>query len=96
MYDLTNAYDHPARVLEDVATKRLSSGEIKLPTVAVVAVAITDLREYEAENDVTFAALDNETLLEVRRAYRALDGDTTMKSTNEFEAAVAALLGLDD
>lgn len=73
--DLKTAKDHPANILRDNHTEY---------------GAAEDLRDYEEANDVTFAALDNQTLQRIREAYEGVIDDEALI------AAVRDLLGLDD
>lgn len=87
--DLTTVQDHPAIVLR---TSAVRDGDADHPHLA----AIRALRSYEGNHKVTFAALDNETLKDVRDRYHALDRARSIQATGDFEQAVSDLLGLSD
>lgn len=83
--DLTNVYDHPAVILEEDC----------YPVVA------GRLRYYEITHGVTFAALDNEALQDVRAAYEqlaatSLDPAEIIWAAQELKRTIACLLGLED
>lgn len=83
--DLKTIYDHPANVIRDWL--------VELPTPHAERPggirAAEVLRSHEAEEGVTFAALDNKALAVIYETY-----DAALSS--EFKRAVADLLGLDD
>lgn len=74
MTDLTTVNDHPARILRDLG--HASSGKL--------------LEEYEQTHDVTFAALDNETLTALQDGW--FDSDMTESDALRL---IELLLGLD-
>ena len=85
--DLKKVNDHPGTLLR----KHGSPGEISAEL----------LRQYEDANGVTFAALDNDALADVRTAYDRLTGGDTHGWVNieriqrDLLVAVDSLLGLD-
>lgn len=97
--DLKTVYDHPAVILEDF-------DEFAVPTDGPRACAGL-LRKWEAKHGVTFAALDNDALRDVREAYSrktdaygigAEESHAYLESCRlaDLESAINDLLGLDD
>lgn len=63
--DLTNVHDHPAVYLKSLSDRyKVSSDPLRAHALATASVA---LHGYERDNKVTFAALDNDVLAEIRR-----------------------------
>lgn len=91
--DLTNIYDHPVSVLN--AAPEHGYGEH-----ADFEKAVEVLRAHEAENNVTFVALDNVTLAAVNEAYEAGESATGLVDVSTahsvLRSVVRDLLGLDD
>jgi hypothetical protein len=80
--NLTTVRDHPAAILQ-------------ADNFQYAARSLTD---YEVEHKITFAALDNDALAEVRAQYAIdpFDAPSTVGLLNDLRAAVNSLLGLDD
>lgn len=108
MTNLRNVPDHPATVVENLNSVGPRPGAWGDARHQLVAVSY-DLRRYEEERDVTFAALDNDTLSAIREVYDrepTLPGGTLVSHTNtirselerlyELESLVSELLGLED
>lgn len=96
--DLSKAPDHPAVLTRANAERQAASGN--LGTSAVLNRWADDLALYQARRGVTFAALDNDALANVREAYertQASDWRTTDHEVaiDDLIIAVQALLGLD-
>lgn len=100
--DLSKAYDHPVQVLrkylESVNRAEAFSAELKKLSAQD---ACQVLEAYEKEHDVTFAALDNETLAALKEAYwRDADPDfdesLSERRRMDIENAIDRLLGLED
>ena len=83
--DLKRCSDHPAAIIDDF-NEAVNGCKLFPTTVA------NELRQYERDNGVTFAALDNDMLAEVKREYDRY----VMGKTNALGAAIDALLGLED
>jgi hypothetical protein len=99
--DLSTVRDHPANVLDNANVTFTAEAK---PGKIIVAVRDTTpadvLREYEALENVTFAALDNEALAALREAQT---GGVVILGSLDYvarlvaiEDAVRALLGLGD
>lgn len=87
---LNTVHDHPAVLL-------LAAGETDLAS-SVARDAATILRDYEASHSVTFAALDNDALAEVRKAYDLLIGGGSKNEgliMADLVNGIRDLLGLD-
>lgn len=91
MIDLATIHDHPIQVL------------LRTPGIPVgtYTAAVRRLSDYEAEHKVTFTALDNDTLANLREAYEA--SMVALPNTGDHRAvdvdvlrAVADLLGLEE
>lgn len=89
--DLLTVHDHPVNVLRE---------GMKAWDYIPFSGPATVIRTYEKEHDVTFAALDNDALQEVREAYNtfldAQDGYIPPRGGSDLANAISALLGLDD
>lgn len=85
--DLTTVPDHPATLIEGSVR-----GSLQSERTAGTFQAATFLRVFEREHDVTFVALDNETLEAVYEVYNRPGGIEEY----EFIGLVADLLGLGD
>lgn len=103
--DLKNVSDHPAQVIKRAAPKPEPDAYKDRPLADFVSDSMlymrgvdlaSKLQTYEIENDVVFVALDVDTLLELQKAYKALDYAKTIDATVEFEYLVSDLLGLED
>lgn len=112
--DLKTVRDHPALFLNQCAAdayersealrRRRSSetdddGSVDASYGESYSRSSTRLRAYEIENGVTFAALDNDALAEVREAYAEFQdarGDHEYRGGVRIADAINSLLGLDD
>lgn len=100
--DLTIVKDHPAVIFDRLSTAALA-GEIEDGTAhhgsMAFRAASTVIRGYEETAQVTFAALDSETLGRVQYLYDNDPDSTPGRPVNfrpdEFIREVALLLGLD-
>lgn len=93
--DLKTIYDHPANVIRDWLVELPTSHAERPGGIRAAEV----LRSHEAEEDVTFAALDNKTLTAVREAYERqtnAEGMEAYDAAVDLVSAVRDLLGLDD
>ena len=96
--DLKTVQDHPAAILRKGPT-----GGIALPTAnAMREHAATMLDRYEAQHNVTFAALDNDALKAVREAYAEASKDRSGYShlayqcDDDLRRAICDLLSLGE
>lgn len=97
--NLHTVKDHPANIIDDHAgelAKRLDSGSAP----EIYQRVATVLRAVEVDRDVTFAALDNQALANVREDYAAwsdaIGVDAKARAANRFVYTVIDLLGLAD
>lgn len=89
--DLSAVRDHPARIIREYAGDFVEE--------VTINGAAAHLEAYEAREGVTFAALDNDALEEVREEYakvRDLACDMNYFGAQRLADAVNSLLGLDD
>jgi len=106
--DLKKVNDHPATLLERGFPQPPSPTNDDGPDIASfigasmgahwVGKAASELRKYEDVNNVTFAALDNDALADVRHAYDLLTSgfvDDVWKVQGDLLSAINSLLGLD-
>jgi len=107
--DLKKVNDHPATLLERAFPQPPSPTNDDGPDIASfvgasigahwVGKAVSELRQYEDTNNVTFAALDNDALWDVREAYDRLTGgfvkDIKKAQVIDLLTAIDLLLGLD-
>lgn len=96
--DLRTQRDHPAALLQAEAD-RLSRPEVHRGTITHPGEwsrAADLLRQHEAMHQVTFAALDNDTLARVREAYEHPHETSAFRAGDDLADAVRDLLGLDD
>lgn len=85
--DLSSAHDHPSNIIV-----RATDSTSRTATL---------LHEYEQEHDVTFAALDNDTLAEVQRLVYVMgvtpfDSGPYVTAARELREAVVAMIGETD
>jgi DNA polymerase III psi subunit len=93
--DLRNVYDHPANVLASKAAE--SRTHFNHADAWGLRRAADVLRDYELKKDVTFAALDNEILEQVREAQKECwvlsDHPEFSEAAEKLVSAVDSLLG---
>ena len=108
MIDLHSVKDHPATVVENLNTTGPRPGVWTNAKTQLLSAA-ADLRTYEMHHDVTFAALDNDTLEAIREVYdrepdlAGMSGEfhedltrVELERLYELESLVSDLLGLED
>lgn len=103
--DLKTVNDHPATLLERGFPKPDPDNDKDLfgfvgASVAAhwVGEAARALRTYETHHNVTFAALDNDALAQVREAYDGLYSADPLRAdlaVGDLVSALCSLLGLD-
>jgi hypothetical protein len=95
--DLNTVKDHPATLLRDFYAPQHATPGV----VQAYQTAATALTGYEQVNNVTFAALDNDTLAAVRGSYAQaqeapVGSHIYTEALRDLYRAVGDLLGLDD
>lgn len=97
--DLKTVSDHPVRILDEWLDSLPSGGSGHQERAGGIR-AVEVLRAHEITESVTFAALDNDALKEVREAYfefsQGSSADGTTDGGNGLYLAIDALLGLSD
>lgn len=87
--DLKKAPDHPSVLLDQRAERMTRSISATQAERSATFRAAEVLREHEWDKDITFAALDNDTLRWVQEAWEA-------RHLTDLAEAVRDLLDLDD
>lgn len=95
--DLRIVRDHPVNLLTDWYAPQAAGPQGERAFLDTARV----LRSYEEKNAVTFAALDNDALDQVREAFSNLHNGAWSEQSDWSKAmqlaeAVSALLGMDD
>ena len=89
--DLNTVKDHPAQILND-RDASLTTDDGRMPDDLEYAANV--LRAYESNNNVTFAALDNDALAVLRDAYEGVVNQQGYISRERVSALLSAIDGL--